>query len=416
MTNKSLAGLATTAVSILAIALTILVTVLSAGAEEVVIHHFDKTHGSLPLSGLVSDAAGNLYGTTNSGGIANCGTIFELSPDATGKWTHTLLYSFQGCQFPGTRPFGTMVIDQAGNLYGTTEGDFNGAGLVFQLSKGTNGTWSERTIYNFSPQEGAPNGDLTWDSAGNIYGTTWRDTTIDNGQVFELSPQPDGSWKKTVLYAFPAPDGTALPVGGVIFDTQGNLYGTTFFGVGGNNSLGAVYKLSPQSKAPWEFTLVYNFPNELGGIAPTTRLTFDSKGNLYGTGTLPQNGAVFELSPGSSGTWELTSLHTFTSGSDGSTPYGTLVLDAGGSLYGTTSGGGSGCNGSLCGVVYKISPQSDGTWKETILHQFESADDGSQPYQGLLLDSSGNLFGTTFYGGSRYGYGTVFEIPHAAQQ
>jgi len=157
--------------------------------------------------------------------------------------------------------------------------------------------------------------------------------------------------------------------------------------------------------------LLYNFLSGNGAEYPDSRLTFDASGNLYGTAQLSKYGSVFELSPTSSGAWTETTIHTFTAGKDGANPAGAnLVFDASGNLWGTTPSGGKGCNHNLCGVVYKLSPQSGGTWTETIVHPFESASDGSEPGAGLFLDSSGNLYGTTYHGGSRYGYGTVYEI------
>lgn len=259
-------------------------------------------------------------------------------------------------------------------------------------------------------QRRRPFGDLTWDTGGNLYGATSLNTTTSNGEIFELSPQANGSWKETVLYTFPSPDGVGIPQSGVIFDNAGNLYGVTFLGTGGIGTQGAVFELSPQATGPWKLTVIYNFTNGNTGGDPTSRLTFDSSGSLYGILSLPQYGTIFKLSPASGGTWNIKTVHTFNSGSDGNFPQGTLVVDASGNIYGTTTYGGLGCNGSLCGVVYKLTPQSGGTWKETILHQFESAGDGSEPQRGVLLDSSGNLYGTTYFGGSRYGYGTVYEI------
>jgi uncharacterized repeat protein (TIGR03803 family) len=414
MTSKSLARLATAAQAF-AIALAFLLKAPVARAGETVILRFNKTQGSEPLSGLTADSLGNLYGTTSAGGAANCGTALELSPVSGGKWTETVLYSFQGCRFPGASAFGTMVFDKQGNLYGTLYGKSKTFGSIFELSKGADATWSEKTIYQFGLSEGDPNGDLTWDNAGNLYGTTTNASATLQGEVFELSPQPDGSWKEAVLYAFPAPNGVGIPAAGVVFDGKGNLYGATFLGIGGIDSYGAVYELSPQDKLPWALTVIQNFTFP-GPNGPNSRLTFDSSGNLYGTtsqlnyGPPSAFGEIFKLTPGAGGQWTETTIHSFRSGSDGSSPHGALVFDPSGNLYGTTSIGGLGCNGSLCGTVYKLAPQSDGTWKEATLHQFESAEDGSQPQQGLLLDGSGNLYGTTSFGGSRHGYGTVFKI------
>ncbi|MFZ0318854.1 MAG: choice-of-anchor tandem repeat GloVer-containing protein [Candidatus Sulfotelmatobacter sp.] len=158
--------------------------------------------------------------------------------------------------------------------------------------------------------------------------------------------------------------------------------------------------------------MLYNFTPANTSQIPNSRLTFDSSGNLYGTTITSRDGlygTVFEVSPSSSGIWTEKTLHRFNSGNDGGNTTGNLVFDASGNLYGVTYGGGSGCNQNLCGVVYKLAPQSGG-YTESIVHPFESAADGSNPYSGLFLDGSGNLYGTTYHGGSRYGYGTVYQI------
>jgi uncharacterized repeat protein (TIGR03803 family) len=403
MTSKSLAGLTSTVGQVLAISLVLLFSLNVAQAGENVILRFNKTQGSGPLSGLTSDSAGNLYGTTYSGGAANCGTVFELSPSSGGKWTEAVLYSFTGCTQVTQTPRGTLAIDKTGNLFGVIQGYFT-SGLIFELLKGANGTWSYTVVHNFGSNEGEPNVDLTWDSAGNLYGTTSLDATGFDGEAFELSPQPGGSWQEAVLYSFNYSNGVGFPVGGLVFDGNGNLYGAAYYG--SNHTYGAVYELSPQAQGPWTLTVLAS------GVAdePNSRLTFDSNGNLYGTTTTGNNGVLYEVSPTSGGTWKEIIIHSFASGNDGAYPQGTLVFDASGNLYGTTLLGGLGCNQSLCGTVYKLTPRSNGTWKETILHEFESAEDGSEPQAGLLLDSFGNLFGTTSVGGGRYGYGTVFEI------
>jgi uncharacterized repeat protein (TIGR03803 family) len=397
----------------LTVALALLFSATTAQAGESVILRFNQTLGANPSSGLVSDAAGNLYGTTTLGGTANCGTVFELSPGSDGKWAETLLYSFPSCAYPpGLFVSGTMVFDKEGNLYGVAENDDccqDGGGFVFRLSKGANGTWSGSVIYRFTAVEGYPQGDLATDSADNLYGVTYVSSATSYGEVFELSPQPGASWKETILYTFPATNGVGAPAAGVTFDSKGNLYGPANEGYIRGTEYGAVYELSPQANGPWRLRVLHNFHGNQGSSFES-RLVFDSSGNLYGTATQPNSGLVFELSPTPGGQWTETVIHAFENGGDGRIPQGTLVVDASGNVYGATEWGGLGCNGFYCGVVYRLSPQGGGTWKETILHPFESAEDGSQPGAGLLLDSSGNLFGTTYHGGSRYGYGTVYEI------
>src|ERR1700730_863712 len=364
---------------ILAVALALFFNATTAQAGESVILHFNPTLGAHPVSCLVADAAGNLYGTTTLGGTANCGTVFQLSPGSDGKWTETLLYSFPSCASPpGLFVGGTMVIDKQGNLYGVAAGNYGG-GFVFRLTKGVNGAWAGRVIHNFTATEENPHSDLTLDSAGNLYGTTYAGKGTD-GEVFILSPQPGGSWQETILYTFPITGGVGSPSAGVIFDSKGNLYGPAYT---------AVSELSPQAIGPWKLSVLHNFNGRKASLLEA-RLVFDSSGNLYGTETEPNYGLVFELSPTSGGMWTEKIIHAFSFGGDGEYPEGALVVDASGNVYGTTMWGGTGCSEFYCGTVYKLSPQSGGTWKETILHPFESAEDGSQPEEGLLLDSSGN--------------------------
>jgi hypothetical protein len=389
-------------VQVIALALGVLVNVATAGVTEKVIFPFNQTGGSQPLGGLVSDGAGNLYGTTSLGGLKNrnyaAGAVFELSPASGGTWSETVIYEFRGVT-EGQSPNGTLVFDKQGNIYGTAQH------VLFELTKGTNGTWSENIIHRFDSNEGAPNGDLTWDSAGNLYGTTPQGGL--DGEVFELSPQPNGTWTEHILYSFPSTFGLGSPVAGVAFDSKGNLYGAAG---GSSNGLGGIYQLSPQGNGEWTATAIYIFTGGSDGRFPNSRLVLDSNGNLFGTTTAP--GEVFELSPFSGGTWKETTLHTFTAQSDGDYPQGALAFDSRGNLYGTTTFGGLGCNGGMCGIAYRLTPQAGGAWTETILHQFESAGDGSQPQAGMIVDNAGHLFGTTKYGGGRYGYGTVFEISY----
>jgi uncharacterized repeat protein (TIGR03803 family) len=414
MRNKLSAQQKSTVGKVSALVLAIFLSAVTAHAAEKVIFQFNANQGFNPSTGLISDSAGNFYGTAN-GGIGSCSNVYVLSPGSNGTYTETVLYTFQNCDRSGLYPIGALSIDKSGNLYGAEYGfsAADGSGLVFELTKQTNGTFTYRVLHNFGGDEGGPFGDFAWDSAGNIYGATSHDSTTFNGEVFELSPQSNGTWKETVLYQFPAPSGVGSPAGSVVLDSQGNLYGALFYGLDGyqGSSRGAVYELAPQPSGPWKFILLYNFPLGAGARYPNSRLTFDASGNLYGTAQGHSYGTVFQLSPNPGGAWTETTIHTFTAGKDGANPAGAiLVFDSDGNLWGTTPSGGIGCNRNLCGVVYKLSPQSGGPWTETIVHMFESASDGSEPDAGLFLDSSGNLYGTTYHGGSRYGYGTVFEI------
>jgi uncharacterized repeat protein (TIGR03803 family) len=387
-------------------------------AEEAVLHNFRNsgTAGASPRSGLISDAAGNLYGTTTSGGRANVGTVFELSPNGAGGWTEKVLHSFGNGGYDGNTPLGGLIFDTAGNLYGTTPygGQYRN-GVVFQLSLQSNGTWKETILHAFRnpsmPGEG-PFGNLIFDGAGNLYGAAEGGGANGVGTVFELMPTITGPWTVKILHVFNYVSKDAyFPLGGLIFDAAGNLYGTTW--AGGNYAGGVVFELMPNIGGGWTLKVLHSFRNNAkDGRQPHANLIFDGAGNLYGTtasGGAFDGGTVFQLTAAANGTWTETVLHSFQNdGSDGYTLLGGLTLDAAGNLYGTTSSGGS-YDG---GTVFKLTPETGGGWTETLLRSFnDNGKDGSSPYPGgpLIFDPAGNMYGTTVSGGTG-GVGTVFEI------
>jgi hypothetical protein len=403
--------IAQTKVHALAISLAIVLSAVSARAGEKVIFQFNQTQGQNPYTGVISDSAGNFYGTVG-GGAGKCPLVYELSPGSSGNWIETVLYTFtsQNCFTDGLYPVGALTMDNDGNLYGTESSNLDdGTGQIYELAKGANGAWTYSVLHTFSSKEGAPYGDLAWDSAGNLYGATGSPFTTFSGEVFKLSPQPDGTWKENILYTFPSSDGVSFPIAGVVLDSQGNLYGPSGWGLN-HSQWGGVYELSPQSNGTWTLSVAYSFNNN-GAFVPNSRLVFDSQGNLYGTTFANNNGQIFQLRPVQGGGWKETVLHSFNkTAGDGRWPVGNPIFDSKGNLFGTTLYGGYGCSQEFCGTVYKLTPQSDGTWKESVAHAFESAGDGSQPRAGLYLNSSGNLYGTTYFGGSRNGYGTLYQI------
>jgi uncharacterized repeat protein (TIGR03803 family) len=361
-------------------------------------------NGSTPMSGLIFDKSGNLYGTTQTGGSGH-GTVFKLAPDGA----ETALYAFKGGS-DGSTPMASLLMDAAGNLYGVTEQgggsgcSFNlGCGTVFKLSP--NG--SETMLHAFTGgSDGAtPLGTLIMDKAGNLYGTADQGGAggcngYGCGVAFKISP----AGTETVLHTFgqKADDG-ASPTAGLIADKKGNLFGTT--SVGGANcnpgGCGTVFELTLSGKEK----VLYSFTGGNDGAIAGGGLVFDTKGNLYGTtefggGTGCDDsgcGAVFKLT--SDGV--ITVLHDF-NGSDGQAPQMTLILDKSGDLYGTTYGGGGGCG---CGTVFEIAP--DGT--DTVLYAFTGMNDGAGPYGALLLEGKSTLYGTASVGGSGDG-GVVFAI------
>jgi uncharacterized repeat protein (TIGR03803 family) len=409
--------------------------------KETVIHEFAgyPSDGANPVASLVFDSGGNLYGTTsaggNGGGCGNqyiqvsCGTVFKLSPAGDG-WTESILHNFQGGT-DGCYPVGGLIFDQSGNLYGTSESNggggyncFLGYGTVFMLAPGSGGTWTESILYTFTGNGdgGNPAAGLIFDSAGNLYGTG-ADVNTGVGTVFELIPGSGGTWTEKVLFT-----SNGLFYGGLIFDTAGNLYGTIENGgsSGCSPGCGSVFELSPGSTG-WTENTLYNFTGGPDGAYPVASLLFDSNGNLYTTAFTGANagcvfdftgcGAVVKLTPSSGGKWVLAASYDFSSPQDGSFSYANLISDASGNLYGTTEYGGTGqCYGNSdpgCGTVFELSPTSNGTWKRKVLYSFtDSNGDGAYPIAGLTFDSTGNLYGTTQYGGNG-NHGTVFELATA---
>ena len=382
------------------------------GATEKAILRFNKTNGLQPQNGLIADSQGNLYGVTTSGGISSCipqgcGVVFKLSPGLNNTWTEKMLYQFKGGTADTDIPTTDLIFDAKGNLFGATWQDLSGhLGAVYELSPGIGGTWTEKTIYRFTSSGYDPGTHLTFDSQGNLYGTLGQVFGASGGGVFQLSPQSDGAWKESILHTFSGNGDGQYALGGVVLDSKGNLYGVAQ--EGGAFSRGIVYELSPNGSGGWVETILYSFMEQVDGAYPIAPLTIDAKGNLYGTtlsGGANNFPVVFELSQ-SGGKWSETVLYTFDK--YGYSP-SNVVFDAKGNLYGTTVNGGAGCNNPGCGIVFTLTRQSTPPWKETVLHNFESNLDGSEPLAGVLLNN-GHLYGTTEYGGGRYGYGTVFEI------
>ncbi|MGD0213468.1 MAG: choice-of-anchor tandem repeat GloVer-containing protein [Terriglobales bacterium] len=364
--------------------------------------------GAYPLSPLTFDNAGNLYGMTNGGafyGQPGYGTVFELSPNGSGGWNESVLYNFcsaPNCADGATPTFSSLVFNSQGNLYGTASaGGAYGYGVVFELSpSGSN--WTETVLYSFANDgDGAyPQNGVIFDHAGNLYGTTCNCGSGGNGNggVFELSPSA-GGWTEQLIYPV---DATAS-YAGLTIDTEGNIFGTT---------LSTVFELSPNGNGGWTPAVIHTFDGPNDGDDAQGTPAFDHDGNLYGTTTSGANGngTVYKLTLVTKGThkgnWTEKILHRFTGRrGDGQLPFGGVVVDAAGNVYGTTVVSGS--RKANAGIVYElVPPVGNGKYDEDILCQFLGYD-GSQPYSSLILDGSGNLYGTASYGG---GYGDVFEV------
>jgi uncharacterized repeat protein (TIGR03803 family) len=395
-----------TAFSLVALSLA---TTVWAAPKYKVLHAFTAgSDGGGLWSSLVLDSQGNVYGTTISGGSkGKGGTAFKLSRQANGTWTETVLYSFcsrSNCS-DGCGPYAGLVFDVLGNLYGTTVGGGGPYkyGTVFELSPGSKG-WKETVLhrFGFNKHGCCPRAGVVMDNAGNLFGTA--------SVTFELSPSA-GGWKETVLHHFRAFSGDGSGPFAVVLDAAGNVYGET--NMGGTSTLcgggcGTVYELRPTSGG-WKEHILHDFGTGNDNMAfPGGALLLDQAGNLYGTagGGTYAHGAVYRLARQSNGHWKATILHSLTGGAAGDGPSGGVVVDKSGNLYGTTiAGGDPNCSS---GVVYKLAPGSKGKWTFTVLHRFNGFD-GAQPAAQPILDSKGNLYGTTITGGSG-GAGVVFEI------
>ncbi len=377
--------------------------------ERIVYQFMGGTDGSQPFGGVIFGNDGNLYGTTLDGGSSNCGTVFQVRPRQYSS--KTVVHSFACGPGDGSMPEESLVSDPYGNLYGTTiSGGIFGYGTVFALRPSSSG-WTEMVVHNFTSSHDGyiPSAALVLDSAGNLYGTTSLGGAGNCmgrgcGTVFELKPSVSG-WTQSVLYSF---DGTSGDdPRSLIFDGLGNLYGVTT--AGGSYGRGTIFELSPSPNG-WVETVLYNF-RSADGTSPRGGLVFDSAGILYGTTSgkffekcsANNCGTVFKLEP-AGGTWTLKTLHTF-AGSDGNSPVGKLILDAAGNLYGTTFYGGA----HNSGTVFKLAASPTG-WTETLLHSFPygALSDGMNPASGLVADQAGYLFGTAKSGG--FGDGSVFEM------
>jgi hypothetical protein len=447
---------------LLVMALTASQIALATSWSEQVLYNFQggTSDGSGPAGSVVFDKAGNLYGALTFAGGGDCaplgyecGLVYQLTPSQNGgAWTETILYQFQGKHSnDGSVPEGGLVIDSAGNLYGTTgyggDGDCvllgvkAGCGIVYELSPPTKkgAAWTKTILYSFhSGDDGYfPWGDLTFDAKGNLYGATefggGKGTSCNPyyqycGTVFELSPpmKRGGNWTEKVLHSFAGmPNGKQLgdganPNGGLVLDSKGAIYGTSYTGGyqcphDSGQGCGTVFKLSRKSGG-WIETILHRFEGTDGGH-PRAGVTIGKDGRLYGTtqgggaGNSPW-GTVFVLVPRADGPWTETVLYTFQDGSDGSEPVAGLAFGLKGALYGTASGGGV----WFGGTVFRLTEDSKKSWAFEVLYSFGgSQGEGAGPTAGVIFDPKHNIFSTTLADGSskncsHSGCGTVFEI------
>jgi uncharacterized repeat protein (TIGR03803 family) len=358
---------------------------------EIVLHNFvAPAQGATPAAALAHDSANNLYGTTLGGGAYGEGTAFKIS--ASGQ--HSLLHSFSGGA-DGANPQGGITVDGAGNLYGTAGygGTYN-AGVIYKITPA--GEFS--ILYNFTgAADGAgPNSTLSFGSAGDIYGTT-SGGGAGSGVVYKLDP----AGQQTVLHTFTGGLDGGYPQGRVTLDTAGNLYGTAT--EGGASFSGVVYQIDPRG----EQTILHNFTGGADGGYPTAGVVLDPAGNLFGTalfGGSNYGGVIYKITPAA----VQSVIFNFDFVPDGSSPQAGVVLDSEGNFYGTTSEGGP--EFTAYGVVYKVTPAG----QETVLYSFPGGSSGEVPLAGVIRDAAGNLYGTTIDGGA--GYGVVYRISPTGQE
>jgi uncharacterized repeat protein (TIGR03803 family) len=387
-----------------------------------VLHTFtDGSDGALPY-GLIADRVGNLYGTTMWGGCTTdpppleCGTVFRVATDGTESILHT--FCPEAPCTDGQSPSSGLIADKAGNLYGMTwSGGASNAGTVYRLSPG--GT--ESVLYSFTGgNDGSgPGGNLIRDKAGNIYGTTFGGGANGAGVIFKLTK----SGTESVLYAFTGGSDGDEPMG-IIADGADNLYGTTEYGGDPTNCPGAdhvpagcgvVFKLTPDGME----TVLHAFTGESDGATPNGGVVADAAGNLYGTTEVGGGTGCADFGPGCGTVFKIATdgsesvLYAFKAGRDGAYPRASVIVDETGDVYGTTYSGGDsvkrGCSSyGGCGIVFKVAP--DGI--ETVLHSFNVVS-ASGPSAPVML-RKGTLYGTTGFGGGTgclgTGCGTVFSL------
>jgi len=371
-------------------------TALAGVSGKIVYNFAGGVDGEYLDTELVRDSAGNLYGTSVQGGTYGSGTVFQVTPAGV----HTVLYSFTGGA-DGGEPYKGVTLDSQGNLYGTAvtggagscEG---GCGVVFKLTN-SGGVWTQTVIHAFKGADGSgPGSPVAVDKFGNVYGTTPTGGSYGMGTLYLLQPS-GANWKFRIIHTFTGgSDGGGGSAGRLLIDPAGNLYGVCT--VGGDNTFGTVYEVS-RVNGQIQFTTLYAFKDSPDGALPYGALVFDKSGNLYGTtyyAGANDLGTVYTLTP-NNGIWSESVLYSFLGGADGGSPISSLVADGHGNFYGTTSA--DGASGGY-GTIFKMTHSASGTWTESVVYRFPGAPGLGNAYNGIITDGAGHFYGTTVRGGS----------------
>lgn len=389
--------------------LSLLVFVLTASvaaADEVVLHRFAERNDAHPSSPLVVGPDGDLYGVA-AGAQSPGGAVFKMHRTPDGRWNETILHAFGATPNDGSFPEGGLTFDKAGNIYGTTE--WGGAfkyGTVYKLTRNRNDNWNEKVLYSFiNGSDGAmPASGVVFDQFGDLWGTTLNGGAW--GTIFELLPT-GGEWELDTIFDFNGSWSGANPFGQLRTDAHGNIWGTT---ADGGNGGGVVFEVS-HSQYGWSVQIVYSFPNCCDASHPYYGpLVFDNSGNVYGAsagGGQYGYGAVFKLTE-TNGGWSETVVYSFLGQDDGAYPYGGLTFVDDNHLIGVTIDRGKKSFGTIFELI-----QTNNTWAATVLHSFDFVD-GASASNALLRWSDRTLFGVTFAGGvpgcNLDGCGVFFEL------
>lgn len=373
----------------------------AASTTQVLYSFLGDEDGEYADTDLVTDSAGNIYGTTVQGGTYSSGTVFQITPAGV----HTVLYNFTGGA-DGGEPYKGVTLDAQGNIYGTAGvgGKYvgpctdTGCGVVFELTN-SGGTWTQTVIHSFTGGKDGwgPGAGVTVDSHGAVYGTTPLGGTPNAGVIYQLINR-NGTWGEKIIHTFTGGnDGIGGSAGRLVPDRRGGFFGACT--AGGANGDGVIFHIAPAGNGTWNFTTIYAFKGMPDAGFPYGTLLMDNAGNLYGTSYYDganDLGAVYQLAY-RNGTWKERVLYSFKGGADGSAPISNLVSDPAGNLYGTTSEGGAPSCG--CGTIFSLT-RSGTSWTENVVYSFQGPPDGAFVYNGMVVDNAGNYYGATVHGGT----------------